>query len=216
MAVFDCRSYPSPAYRSAGYLGGLDEECDRELALVESLLSLQHIEAGTYSSQLVSVDLQALLPHLIEPFETRAQNQQQTLQVAIDPDLPTLSLDPLAINRVITELLSNACKYTPAGGKICIQASLLKEPSVPYLSNFFQFSISNTGIEIPIEEHNRIFDKFYRIPNNDPWRHGGTGLGLALVKKLVEQMNGVIHIESAAGKTCFLIQLPLILAEATF
>jgi len=198
------------------YLEVLHEECDRELALVESLLSLQHIEAGTYSSQPVPVNLQALIPHLIEPFETRAQNQQQTLQVAIDPDLPTLSLDPLVINRIITELLSNACKYTPAGGKICIHASLLKESSRPYVSNFFQFSISNTGIEIPIEEHNRIFDKFYRIPNNDPWRHGGTGLGLALVKKLVEQMNGTIHVESAEGKTCFLIQLPLILAGAGF
>src|SRR5579883_830799 len=86
----------------ARYLRVLEEECDRELALVEDLLNLQHIEAGTYTSATASINLQDFLPHLIEPFETRAQNQQQTLQVDLAPDLPTLNADPLVITRITT------------------------------------------------------------------------------------------------------------------
>jgi signal transduction histidine kinase len=70
-------------------------------------------------------------------------------------------------------------------------------------------SVSNTGVEIAEAEQSRIFDKFYRIPNNDPWKYGGTGLGLALVKKLVEQLNGRIWVESADHLTCLTVALPL-------
>jgi signal transduction histidine kinase len=65
----------------------------------------------------------------------------------------------------------------------------------------------NTGVEIAPQELPRIFDKFYRIPNNDPWKHGGTGLGLALVKKLVEQMGGAIKVESMNSQTYFKVRL---------
>jgi signal transduction histidine kinase len=73
----------------------------------------------------------------------------------------------------------------------------------------FQLSVTNSGVEIPVHELPRIFDKFYRIPNNDPWKHGGTGLGLALVKKLAEQMGGNIQAESGNHKTCFMVEFPL-------
>lgn len=191
------------------YFKVLQEECDRELALVEDLLNLQHIEAGTYASQPIPINLQDLIPHLIEPFETRAQNQQQTLQVSIAPDLPTLMVDPRSFNRIITELLNNACKYTPAGGKICISANVTHDGTATHSMNRLKLTITNTGIEITPEELPRIFDKFYRIPNNDPWKYGGTGLGLALIKKLVEQMGGLIEVESANNQTCFKIQLAI-------
>jgi signal transduction histidine kinase len=67
--------------------------------------------------------------------------------------------------------------------------------------------VINTGVEIAPEELPRIFDKFYRIPNNDPWKHGGTGLGLSLVQKLVEQMGGSIEVESANQHTRFTVRL---------
>jgi signal transduction histidine kinase len=75
--------------------------------------------------------------------------------------------------------------------------------------SLLQFSITNTGTEIPEEELPRIFEKFYRIPNADPWRRGGTGLGLALVKKLVESLGGTIQVSSGSGQTCFTVYLPL-------
>jgi hypothetical protein len=63
----------------------------------------------------------------------------------------------------------------------------------------------NTGVEIPATEYERIFAKFYRIPNSDPWKHGGTGLGLALTKKLTESLGGQIHVESGGGQTTFVL-----------
>ncbi|GAB4375836.1 MAG: hypothetical protein Kow00121_22040 [Elainellaceae cyanobacterium] len=190
----------------AQYFQVLQEECDRELALVEDLLSLQHIEAGTYTSQLAPVYLQDWLFYLIEPFATRAQNQQQIFQVNLAPDLPVVNLDSLSVNRVITELLSNACKYTPAGETISISVGMTHDlTAIPPVS-YLQFAITNTGVEIAPEEIPRIFDKFYRIPNNDPWKHGGTGLGLTLVKKLVEQLGGTIEVESGNNLTCFVVQ----------
>ncbi|MGI0483802.1 response regulator [Pantanalinema rosaneae CENA516] len=192
------------------YLRVLQEECDRELALVEDLLSLQHIEAGTYVSQPAPISLSALMLHLIEPFEMRARNQQQTLQVNLSANLPILHLDSLGFNRIVTELLSNACKYTPAGETISISARLAQAPQVNQFINCLELTVANTGVEIPAEELPRIFDKFYRIPNNDPWKYGGTGLGLSLVKKLVEQMGGAIAVESTHQQTCFKVQLTVV------
>lgn len=189
------------------YFKVLEEECDRELALVEDLLSLQHIEAGTYATQPIPINLQDLIPHLIEPFETRTQNQQQTLQVNLASDLPSLNLDPRSITRIITELLSNACKYTPAGETISISASMTQDTTGTSPAKYLQLTVVNTGVEIAPEELSRVFDKFYRIPNNDPWKYGGTGLGLALVKKLVEQMDGTIQLESMNNCTRFMVHL---------
>ncbi|HEY9618399.1 MAG TPA: response regulator [Microcoleaceae cyanobacterium] len=191
----------------AEYLRILQEECDRELALVEDLLSLQHIEAGTFVSQPTPISLHSFLLHLIEPFEARAHNQHQTLQVDLASDLPTLNLDPLSFNRILTELLSNACKYTPAHETISISAKVSQEGMATDSAYAFQLTVINTGVEIAPEELPRIFDKFYRIPNNDPWKHGGTGLGLSLVQKLVEQMGGSIEVESANQHTRFTVRL---------
>lgn len=200
------------ANRVLQYLDVLEEECDRELSLVEDLLHLQHLEAGTHVQQPVSVNLQDWLLHLIEPFETRTRNQGQVLEVKLAPNLPTLDLDILSLNRIITELLNNACKYTPTEGTIAIAVDLLEPeadetPVTETLETILQLVVSNTGIEIPTEALPHIFDKFYRVPNNDPWRHGGTGLGLALVKKLVEQLNGSITVENAEQQIRFIVRL---------
>lgn len=194
---------PAQSSKAAQYLKVLQEECDRELALVEDLLSLQQIEAGGYSSQTIPVHLRDLLDHLIEPFTDRAQNQQQTLIIDLDADFPILDIDTFSFNRIVTELLSNACKYTPAGGIISVSAAMVQGQSTSAQETYLYLTVTNTGVEISPEELPRIFDKFYRIPNHDPWRYGGTGLGLALVKKLVEQMGGSIEVESANNQTCF-------------
>jgi signal transduction histidine kinase/DNA-binding response OmpR family regulator len=187
------------------YLEVLQRECDRELKLVEDLLNLQHAEAGTYATQAMAINLHDQLRHLIEPFETMTQNQQQQLQIDIAEALPTLYMDPFVINRVVTELLSNAYKYTPAGGKITIAAQVLPATDAA-TQNYLEITVTNTGIEIAPEEQSRVFDKFYRIPNHDPWKHSGTGLGLALIKKLVEQMNGTIAVASAHLQTQFVLR----------
>jgi Signal transduction histidine kinase len=130
----------------------------------------------------------------------RAESQQQDLQLEIPSELPALTTDLSHLERILMELLNNACKYTPAGGTITVSAQVK--------AGIVQLRVSNSGIEIPERELTHIFDKFYRIPNNDPWKHGGTGLGLALVKKLVEHLGGSIQVESLKGQTTFTLQLP--------
>lgn len=202
-------SQASPNHKVVQYLDLLQEECDRELALVEDLLSLQQIEAGTYIAQPTPVHLQDLIFNLVEVFESRLSTQQQTLQTHLATDLPLLQLDVRSINRIISELLNNACKYTPAGETIAIAATVTPGPTPTHPVPALQLTVANTGVEIPPEEIPRIFDKFYRIPNNDPWKYGGTGLGLALVKKLVEKLGGSIAVESADLQTRFTVELAL-------
>lgn len=102
------------------YLNILQEACDRELALVEDLLNLQTLEAGTFMAQTSTFNLQDVLPKWLEPFEIWTQHQHQHLQIQIAPDLPPLYLDPHVLKRVVSELLTNACKYTPINETITI------------------------------------------------------------------------------------------------
>lgn len=199
------------------YLNILQEECDQELLLVEDLLNLQHLEAGTYQQQLTTINFEDWILHVIEPYENRTRNHQQEFKINISPNLPIVSCDSFSLSRVITELLNNACKYTPAGETITIELNIFQEETVQHeasislinQSYWLQLIVSNTGVEISAPELTRIFDKFYRIPQNDPWKHGGTGLGLALVKKLLEQMGGKIIAQSSNNLTQFIVHCPL-------
>ncbi|MBD2464440.1 response regulator [Oscillatoria sp. FACHB-1407] len=192
---------PGTPNKAAQYFEILKQECDRELQLVNDLLELQHLEAGnSHIVEPIVVNLYHWLPHVIEAFQMQAQTQQQILQLTMDDNLPLLTVDLSALSRVITELLNNACKYTPANETITVAANL--EETIVCLR------VINSGVEISTTELTRIFDKFYRIPNNDPWKQGGTGLGLALVRKLVEQLEGSITVESCHQTVCFTVHLP--------
>jgi signal transduction histidine kinase len=205
----------------------LGDECEREIRLINDLLELSRLDADTEPLLLTPIHLPHWLPHLVEPFIERARNQKLSLQVDLPELLPDVTTDMSALARVVTELLNNACKYTPGGERICVSAGLVEEGAGPagqmlpdpILSGKTysgqvpiqaQISITNSGTDIPSHELERIFDKFYRIPNNDPWKHGGTGLGLALVKKLTEQhLGGTIQVHSGGGETTFTLVLPL-------
>ncbi len=190
------------AERSQHYLEILQNECAREIQLINDLLDLQRLETASYSSLLVeAINLQDLLPIIIQPFLDRTQQCQQTLQINLPPDLPTLISDRPSLERILAELLNNACKYTPFGGEIVLS---ICDKSV---TSATIFTISNS-VEIAEVELPRIFDKFYRVSQSDRWKQGGTGLGLALVQKLVEQLQGTILVESSRGWTTFTIELP--------
>ncbi|MDX2100380.1 MAG: response regulator [Leptolyngbyaceae cyanobacterium bins.59] len=186
--------------KAAQYFEILKQECDRELKLVQDLLDLQHVEAGVLPEERVTIQLQDWLAHLIECFRVRMEEQQQTLQLEIEQAVPPMTIQLTSLSRIVTELLNNACKYTPAHQTITV--ALYRE------ARWICLEVRNTGVEIAPEEMSRIFDKFYRIPNNDPWKYGGTGLGLALVKKLVEQMGGMLGVASQENLTRFIVQLP--------
>jgi PAS domain S-box-containing protein len=183
--------------RAHRYWQILESECDREAMLVSDLLDLQQLETSPQGDVPIdAICLQDWLPPILAPFNARAQERQQLLSVAIASGLPSLLIAPKQLERVLTELLHNACKYTPGQGGIAF--SVHHNETVASI----EFTVRNQA-EIPATELPNIFEKFYRIPNADPWKQGGTGLGLALVKKLVEQMDGTIRVESSNGWTTF-------------
>ena len=159
--------------------------------------------------ELKVIQLQTWIPQIVEPFRERTEQQQQLLQIDLDPELPPLLSDNASLERILTELLNNACKYTPPGEKITVTAEAVKPLPATSLRRA-QFRVSNSGVEIPANELPRIFDKFYRIRRDDRWQRGGTGLGLALVQKLTEHLGGTLVAESVFNQTTFTVELPLL------
>lgn len=191
-------------HHATQYFQILNHECRREISLINDLLDLSRLDAETDPLLWVEIRLQDWIPAIAEPFEEKMRSQQQSFQLDISADLPPLTTDLQYLERILTELLQNACKYTPAGCAIAISAHALRTAEPQSI----QISVRNTGVEIPARELSHVFDKFYRVPHHDPWKHGGTGLGLALVKKLVERLQGAIAVVSAEGETCFQLTFP--------
>ncbi|MEL6350907.1 MAG: HAMP domain-containing sensor histidine kinase [Cyanobacteria bacterium J06627_28] len=187
--------------RLARYYCILQEECEREISLINDLLDLQRLDVGNHPMMIQPIDLPNWLPNLVNGFKPRASSREQHLSLTIPNDLPELLSDLASIDRILAELINNACKYTPPQHGIHI--SVVGGPHT------MQISVVNTGVEIAEEERERIFDKFYRVPSADPWKQGGTGLGLALSQKLVEHLEGKISVESSDGQTAFTVELPL-------
>jgi len=186
----------------AQYLQILRDECDREIDLINDLLDLQQLELGKRSLSPEAIQPQRWLAQVVQPFQERALSRQQSLLLDLPAEpLPCLVSDPLLLDRILSELLNNACKYSPPGGSIRVSAVARAKT--------MQIIVTNTGVEIASHEMSRIFDRFYRIPNGDPWKQGGTGLGLALVQRLVERLAGSITITSGDRQTHFTLELPL-------
>jgi len=207
MAIRMLKVASTPEKRK-NYLDILDTECRREIELINDLLDLQRLEASSYPISLEPLILPEWLPDILGPFRSRAQERQQTLVLNCSSYLPTIDADKTSLERILAELLNNACKYTAVGGKIIIDVHHHNQPpgenhKVPTIC----LTVRNSGV-IPPHELPHIFEKFYRIPNADPWKQGGTGLGLALVKRLAEQLGGSIEANSKEGWTIFKVQLP--------
>ncbi|MBM0743715.1 GAF domain-containing protein [Phormidium sp. CLA17] len=193
--------FKSSQNKAAQYFRILQDECHREIDLINDLLDLTRLDSETDPLMPFTIQLQSWLGYIAEPFEARMLENQQRFEITVPPDLPPLITDQSYLERVMTELLNNACKYTPPGGTIQVTAKAT--------SSELQISVTNSGVEISESELPHVFDKFYRIANDDPWKHGGTGLGLALTKKLMERLNGSISAFSDANQTQFVLVFPL-------
>lgn len=190
-----------PSDKASHYLQILHEQCEREISLINDLLELQRLEVGEHTLAVSEIDLQPWLTRVVESFHDRIDRHRQHLQVNLPTQLPRLRSDLASLERVVIELLGNACKYSPAEAMITLTV---------WRTNIgICLDVCNSNAEIPLEEIPRIFDKFYRVPNADPWKQGGTGLGLALVQKLVHHLGGTIRVKSGNHQTCFTLELPL-------
>ena len=175
--------------------------CQQQNKSVNDLLTLCYLDAENATLIPEMIDLREFILTIIEPFKEQIQQHQQQLYINISGEISPLQSDITLLERVINELITNACKYTPAEETITVTAE--------ENNNNLYLSVSNSGIEIPLEERKHIFDKFYRIPSHDPWKHGGSGIGLALVKKLVKLLNATVRLDSREGQTTFTVKFTI-------
>ncbi|WP_341525772.1 GAF domain-containing protein [Nostoc sp. UHCC 0302] len=179
----------------------LHNECGRENKLINDLLTLTYLEAEPDPPTLIAIDLQTWLHPIVESFRELTSCQRQHLKLTVDHALPLFETDITDLERIITELLNHACKYTSAGESITVSAHMIE--------NALKLSICNSGVEITNNERSRIFEPFYHLSKHDSWKHSGTGLELALVQKMVRHLGGSIDVESAAGQTTFTVKFLL-------
>ncbi|ABA19981.1 PAS/PAC sensor signal transduction histidine kinase [Trichormus variabilis ATCC 29413] len=188
--------------KAACYFNILENECDRQINLINNFLELQRLDTNAKPWVLETIHIQQWLWRIVEEFKTRNFDIcRQKLHISVSPSLATLTSNPCSLERILIELLTNACKFSPPEGEITVTAQIKSQNIV--------LQVINSDVEIPQSELPHIFDKFYRIPSNDPGKQGGTGLGLALVQKLIKQLGGTIEVESGSNRTCFSIQLVL-------
>jgi signal transduction histidine kinase len=191
------------------YLAVLEQECDREVELINNILDLQRLETtlaqkkGAINDQahLELIELESWLSTTVESFAYSAEECKQKITTSITNLVPAILTDRVYLTKVMTELLNNACKYTCVGGDILV--SIDSNLQLGLLT----IQIRNQA-EISAQHLPYLFDKFYRIPGNDRSKQG-TGLGLSLVQKLVEQLNGKINVVSSNGWTEFTVNLPI-------
>jgi signal transduction histidine kinase len=165
------------------------EDADRLHTIVRELLDIGRIESGKARMDLARLSPQKVVLEGSEPYRSTARDQGVTLAVDVPEDLPEVWADPTRISHVFANLLSNALKYTPPGGSISLSAQAGEE--------VVRFQVSDTGIGIPDRYLPRIFEQFFRVPDQGPGT--GAGLGLAIVKEIVEAHGGTVGVESREG-----------------
>ncbi|MBD2462664.1 response regulator [Oscillatoria sp. FACHB-1407] len=196
--------------RQKQYFELLQAECNREINLLNNLLDLHKLETNTRPFRLESISFQKWIPTITEAFQKQLKTRQQTLQVTVSPYLPKLMFDGADLQSIVGELLNNACKYTAPQGNIVLEVYRNPLPPISGISSspLTTIVVSNQA-ELSAEVIPQLFDQFYRVPGGDRWKQGGSGLGLALVKKLIERVGGTIHIISEGGWVHVHVYLPL-------
>ncbi|MGF1515164.1 MAG: ATP-binding protein [Elainellaceae cyanobacterium] len=187
------------------YLQILTQECDREIGLINDLLELQRLDSEVQAPNIGLISLKSWLSGIVQSFEERLQARQQTLQFRCLSPLTSFRTDVTAVHRILTELLDNACKYTPQGENVLVTARMIDRA--------LQLQVTNFGVEIPAGHLPYVFDKFYQVQNSNVWQKGGTGLGLALVKQLIGYLGGTVQVSSQQGKTSFRLMIPEMISE---
>jgi len=200
------------------YFNILKQECDRETVLINDLLDLTRLDDADQPIVKTSIQLHIWVEYISKTFLDRTPNHEHDLIIDIPAGI-AIYTDLSYLERILMELLDNAVKYTPAGEQITISADIYPsthEPTYESIalddqvdeSSHIRFMVSNSGVELPANECDRMFEKFYRIPNANPWKYRGMGLGLALVKKLAASLGATVWAESGDNEVRLILDLP--------
>lgn len=198
----------------SGDLGSINNDQTRALAvmmrssdrlgrLIDDLILFSMAEHGQVQIVPHPVNIVNMAEVLVDRMKSKAEEKQVSLILLAEPYLPTLNADEEKISWVIQHLLDNAIKFTPPDGKITLQI----ENTAPTVT----ISVMDTGIGIAPEQIKNIFETFFQVDGSSTRKYGGTGLGLALVKAILDAHNVDIHVESTPGKgSRFYFKLPIV------
>jgi signal transduction histidine kinase len=171
------------------------------LDLIKDLLDLSKIEAGKMVQYKEPLSLQEVIQRVVDLMRVEAENKKIDLQFSAPPKISLIHADRNSMEGIFTNLISNAIKYTPEGGKVWVH---LGEEG-----GFVKANVSDTGIGIKREDLPRIFDRFYRVKTTETRQIVGTGLGLSIVKSIVDAHLGSVAVESEeGGGTTFSVSFP--------
>ena len=226
--LLDASLGPVPAEEQREFLTNILTSGKHLLRLINDILDLSKIEAGKMELHCEAVDVADVIEGVLATVKPLAVKKR--IQVAREgaAELPPAWADPPRLKQILYNLLSNAIKFTPEGGRVWVTSQRTEDgrgaevqrgrgalegaplpPGPPAPRQYIEVSVRDTGIGIPAEALDRIFQEFEQV--GDPARaHEGTGLGLALVKKLVEMHGGGIRVESAVGRgSTFTFTIPI-------
>src|SRR5262249_35540690 len=186
----------------------INRESRRLTRLINNILDFSKIEAGRRQYQFTETDVSEVVTEVLQSYERQMTNAGFEAQTDIQPDLPPALVDREAVAQAVLNLVDNAIRYSRQAKRI--------EVSVRLRGDDIAIEVADQGIGIPKAEHQRIFEKFYRVSTGLVHDAKGSGLGLAIVKHIVEAHHGRVTVESAPGKgSRFTILLPIIGSEAT-
>jgi two-component system, cell cycle sensor histidine kinase PleC len=182
-------------HRYKDYASDIHSSGTHLLSLINDLLDVAKIEAGRMDIAPKVLDVRPTLDTALKLVGARARERHQDLVIDVEPHTPELFADERALKQILINLVSNAVKFTPEGGRIDVVAG-------PSLSGDFQIMVADNGPGIPRDKLDKIFTPFSQVDNRYDRQGGGTGLGLALVRGLAELHGGRAWIESEPGNGC--------------
>ncbi|MDM8523610.1 response regulator [Desulfococcaceae bacterium HSG8] len=177
------------------------------ITLIGDILDLSRIESGTIRHDPKPVHLDDLLKSIVDFLGTRAKTKEQSLVLELpESSLPTITADPMSLESIFGNLITNAINYTQEGGEITVSGDFSEEPD---LGRMLRVKVEDNGFGIELRHQEKIFDRFFRVKNDKTRFITGTGLGLPIVKGLVDSLGGDIRLDSEPGKgTKFTVLLP--------
>ncbi|MBS7224226.1 MAG: HAMP domain-containing protein [Clostridiaceae bacterium] len=178
-----------PAETEKRFLGVITNEADRMTRIVKDLLTLSKLDCGRMDLTFSRFSIRNMLESVYTAMKLDAEKNGHALSLAFEGDMPEMVGDRERLEQVVVNIISNAIKYTAAGGHIEICASRRDERNA-------MIRIRDNGIGIPESDVPRLFERFYRVDKARSREKGGTGLGLAIAKEMVEAHHGTIHLES--------------------